>query len=199
MIKPEAFGFGAWLAIGLAISVAVFVYPAAVSLVAYRIAWIALAVDLLSLPFALIKRARGIVCLVLMASSIVFAAALWCFSAGITFAFWGYTGLIIGIIFAGVGVFGIALLTAALHSDWVIVANLLVGLFLAVGAPTFSLWLGSTVGLVSLGIKGDKPMQEGTQEATQKSTGTSEGRQPCGCSDRYLSLYKSHYCGNSSR
>jgi hypothetical protein len=42
---------------------------------------------------------------------------------------------------AGVGVVGIALLAAALHSGWVIVANIVLGLFLTFGARVLAFWL----------------------------------------------------------
>jgi hypothetical protein len=102
---------------------------------------IALAIDLLFLPFALIRRARVIVSIVLFASSYFFGIVLWTFSAWTAFVFWGYAGLLAGLMLAGVGVVGIALLAAALHSGWVIVANIALGLFLTFGARVLAFWL----------------------------------------------------------
>ena len=123
------------IAVGLALLVSVFLYGVPrVSLVVYRIAsplfGIALAIDLSSLPFAFIKRARAMVSMVLFVSSYLFGIILWTYSAGMVFVFWGYIGLLVGLIWLGVGVVPVAFLAASLHSDWVIVANILIGLFL---------------------------------------------------------------------
>jgi hypothetical protein len=79
------FGFLAWLAAGLVLLITVPLYPR-LCFVVYRnaapLVGIALAIDLLSLPFALIKRARVIVSIVLFASSYFFGIVLWTFLRG---------------------------------------------------------------------------------------------------------------------
>ena len=135
-------------AFGLILLVSIFLYGVPrVSLIVYRIAsplfGFALAIDILSLPLALIKRARHIVSMVLFVSSYLFGMILWTYCAGMSFVFWGYTGLFVGLIWLGVGVVPVALLAASLHSDWMIVGNILFGLFLTFGARFFALILES--------------------------------------------------------
>jgi len=149
-IGQTLFGLAAFavLGVGLVLLVSIFLYGVPrVSLVVYRIAsplfGIALAIDILSLPLALIKRARRVVSIVLLISSYLFGVILWTYSAGMSFVFWGYFGLFVGLVWLGVGVVPVALLAASLHSDWMIVGNILFGLFLTFGARFFALFLES--------------------------------------------------------
>jgi hypothetical protein len=138
------FGFLAWLAAGLVLLIAVPLYPR-LCFVVYRnaapLVGIALAIDLLSLPFAL-NQARASHREHRALRQFIF---LWhcsgTFSAWTAFVFGGYAGMLAGLMLAGVGVVGIALLAAALHSRWLIVANIALGLLLTFGARVLTFWL----------------------------------------------------------
>jgi hypothetical protein len=90
------------------------------------VAELAFVVDLLILPLGLFQRLRLPVGFIIRASSMVFGIVLWMFSAIVCFVFWKYAGLVAGLLCLGVGVFPFALLAAALHSQWVLVAALAV-------------------------------------------------------------------------
>jgi len=117
-----------------------------VSAVVYRIAsplsGIALLIDILCLPLALLKRARSFVGTVWVISSFVFGVILWTYSAVVSYLFWGYLGLFVGLIWLGVGVVPVAFLAAALHASWAVVANIILALILTFGARFLGMALG---------------------------------------------------------
>jgi hypothetical protein len=49
---------------------------------------------------------------------------LWFYGAIFTFTYWGWIGLIIGLIVAGVGVVPMGFVALALQSEWMWVGNL---------------------------------------------------------------------------
>jgi hypothetical protein len=101
-------------------------------------------VDLLLLPFALLRKPRRTVGLVLIGSSYLFGLILWTYSAMTTYALWGYFGLFFGLAWIGVGVVPVALLASLLTSSWGSVANVLAGLALTFGARVLGLALANT-------------------------------------------------------
>jgi hypothetical protein len=124
------------LIIGGAIFYGLPALSATVFRLANPIAEITFVVDLLILPLALLKKLRLWVGFALWASSVIFGIVLWTFSAILCFVFYGYSGLFFGLIWLGIGVFPVAFLAAALHSEWVLVAALVVEAILTVGAKT---------------------------------------------------------------
>lgn len=98
------------------------------------VAEVTFVVDLLMLPLALSKKLRISVGFAIRVSSFVFGIVLWMFSAIVCFVFWGYSGLFLGLACLGAGVFPVAFLAAALHSQWVLVSALAVEGILTVGA-----------------------------------------------------------------
>jgi hypothetical protein len=58
----------------------------------------------------------------LVVSSYVFAVTLWAYSAVVTFTYWGWIGLIIGLVLLGVGVVPMSFLALALEANrlWVV-------------------------------------------------------------------------------
>jgi hypothetical protein len=109
--------------------IAYYLYTAANWICPYAIAF-----DVLALPFALSRRARRIVGIVIYISSYVFGLILWSFSVGMAWMIWGYTGLFIGLIAFGVGVVPVAFLAALVNAQWKVVVSILIGLVLTFGA-----------------------------------------------------------------
>jgi hypothetical protein len=85
------------------------------------------------LPLCISKKTRAWAGLGYYLASFVFGVALWAFSCIVAFGHWGYVGLIIGLLLAGVGVFPVALLAVLVHAEWSIGGWLLVGLVLTFG------------------------------------------------------------------
>ncbi len=64
------------------------------------------------LPLALFKSTRGAVGTIMYGASWFFGITTWFLGATITFATWGWVGLLIGLFMAGVGVVPIGILAA---------------------------------------------------------------------------------------
>lgn len=77
----------------------------------------------ISLLLLLPKKTRGLGGTLLHWSSYVFGFSLWiaCFISCFVFA--GYTGIVIGLILAGIGIVPLAMLLAAFHGVWSFVAQ----------------------------------------------------------------------------
>ena len=93
------------------------------------------------LPLCIFRKLRPWAGLGFFYASFVFGAMLWAYSCLFAFNVWGFAGLIIGLIFAGVGVIVIALLAAVLHAQWWVLLDLIVGIFLTFGTCFLGAWL----------------------------------------------------------
>jgi len=67
-------------------------------------------------------------------ASYVFGASLWMSSLLLTYELWGVTGVLIGLVFAGVGVVPIALLATAFKGMWPIFFELLLAIVATFGS-----------------------------------------------------------------
>ena len=77
------------------------------------ISWIGVAIVILALlPIALFKATRPTAGTGIYISSYLFGLTTWFLGATVTFVTWGWVGLIIGLIIAGVGVVPIGILAA---------------------------------------------------------------------------------------
>lgn len=77
------------------------------------LSWVAIAILILFFyPLALIRKARSFAGKWIYASSYLFGITTWFLGAIVTFSTWGWIGLIIGLLFAGVGVVPIGILAA---------------------------------------------------------------------------------------
>ena len=93
------------------------------------------------LPLCIFRKLRPYVGVAFVYASLVFGAMLWACSCLFAFDVWGYGGLIIGLIFAGVGVIVIAFLAAVLHAQWWVLLDLVVGIVLTFGTRLLGAWL----------------------------------------------------------
>jgi hypothetical protein len=80
------------------------------------IAFVVLVVILL--PLSGFRRTRSFAATSILIVSYLFGATVWMEGLMVTLAFWGATGVIIGLCFAGVGVVPVGMLAALLHGKW---------------------------------------------------------------------------------
>ena len=110
-------------------------------------AWIPLGLSIVvGLPLSLVRHLRGIGGSTLMIASYVIGITTWFLGATLTFATWGWVGLLIGAFFFGVGVvpIGMAAAVFVLH-DWTILVSLVV-----MTVATWSLRIGGAQALQSV-------------------------------------------------
>jgi len=93
------------------------------------------------LPLCIFRKARPIAGAAYYGASYVFGLMLWAYSCLFTVSTWGYGALAIGLIFLGVGVVPIAVLSSIFHAEWVVLAELVVSIILTFGTRIFGLWL----------------------------------------------------------
>jgi hypothetical protein len=72
----------------------------------------------LSLLLTIFRKTRGISGLLLFIESYIFGFSLWLFSLIILNLLGGRIGVIIGLVFAGIGVIPVAIIASALHGYW---------------------------------------------------------------------------------
>jgi len=101
------------------------------------------------LPLCIFKKTRPWAGLGFYLASYLFGVALWAFSCIVAFGHWGYVGLIVGLLLAGVGVFLVALLAVLVHAEWSIVGWLMIGLVLTFGTR-----------FVGVALSDEKPAKE---------------------------------------
>jgi hypothetical protein len=83
-------------------------------------------------------------------ASFLFGTMLFAFSCIVAVTIWGYGGLAVGLIFAGVGVVPVAFLATIFHAEWTAFWNLIFGIVLTFGTRGLGIYLS--------GI--EKPVQE---------------------------------------
>jgi hypothetical protein len=97
------------------------------------------------LPMSLFRFTREASCKGFFVSSYIFGAALWLAGVAVAYDFWGFYGLLIGLIIAGVGVVPVAMLAAALLGEWLEVCGFVLAIVLTFGLRLFAIYLASKV------------------------------------------------------
>jgi uncharacterized protein YacL len=92
-------------------------------------------------PISLIRPTRALAAIGVVIASYVFGVITWCAGLAITYAFWGVTGVIIGLLFAGVGIVPVAMLATLLHGQWVTLIELVILIVLTFGLRALGVWL----------------------------------------------------------
>jgi hypothetical protein len=69
-------------------------------------------------PLGIFRATRAFAGIGLVTGSWILGAILWIYGAAATFAYWGLIGVVIGIVFFGVGVVPMGFLALALQSQW---------------------------------------------------------------------------------
>ena len=114
------------------------------------VALIALGIAILLLPLAAFKTTRGFAGLALTIVSYVFGVTAWLYGAACSFAAFGWVGLIIGLLFAGIGVVPLAMIAGIFKADVPIIVT---WILLALVAATL---LARFAGYAILAASGDE-------------------------------------------
>lgn len=96
-------------------------------------------------PLSLIPPARFIAASGFLIASIVFGVMIWVCGLGVTYEAWGLGGVIIGLVFAGVGIVPVAMLAALLQGEWQALIVFVILLGLTFGLRALGLWLAKKV------------------------------------------------------
>jgi hypothetical protein len=95
---------------------------------------------LILLPLTFVGRTRYFAATSLLIASYLFGLTLWVACCAMTFSYFGWFGLIIGLVFAGVGVFPLALWAAFVGVGQASVGLLFIGMFVvAIGTRIFAM------------------------------------------------------------
>lgn len=106
------------------------------------VAGVAIILCMTVLPmFALFKKTRIIAGIGYYISSYFLGLATFIQCLLITYAFWGWIGIILGLLLAGVGIIPFGLIASAIHGEWFIAGSILVNLIFVVGTKKIGLWL----------------------------------------------------------
>lgn len=92
-------------------------------------------------PLSLFRRTRRAAGIGFITASFVFGAMLLAFSCLFVVYTWGYVALVAGLLFAGVGVFLVALLAALVHLDGYVLLELVIGFLLTFGTRFLGAYL----------------------------------------------------------
>ena len=113
------------------------------------VALVALGIAVLLLPLAAFKTTRAFAGLALTILSYVFGATAWLYGAACSFAAFGWVGLIVGLLFAGIGVVPLAMIAGIFKAD---VPIMVTWILLALVAATL---LARFTGIAIMAASGD--------------------------------------------
>jgi len=97
------------------------------------------------LPLSIFRATRIVPIWGFFIASYVFGVYTWMFSFLVTFSLWGVGGVFVGLCLAGIGIFPLAIIAAALHALWSTVGNLAFGIVITCGTRIFSFYLATTL------------------------------------------------------
>ena len=96
-------------------------------------------------PLSLIPPARFTAANGFLIASIVFGVMIWVCGLGVTYEALGLGGVIIGLVFAGVGIVPVAMLAALLQGEWQALIGFVILLVLTFGLRALGLWVAKKV------------------------------------------------------
>lgn len=102
---------------------------------------VTLLVSLVLLAFSLIPPARGSSAVGTMYASLVLGAILWIWGMSYTYIVWGLLGVMVGLLFLGVGVVPVAMVAALVNADWGNLGLFFVAVVLTFGSRGLAQWL----------------------------------------------------------
>jgi hypothetical protein len=123
----------------MAFSTYQFLMPAAIMVFAICV--------LVLFPLTFVRRTSGGAAIALFIASYLFGITVWFASAALTFSYFGWIGLILGLVFFGIGVFPMALWALFVGFGQAALAWMLIGMFIATIGTRF-------VGAVALARSG---------------------------------------------
>ena len=140
-----AFVVGVFVAVAVLLSGAVWLSEKIVDYLILGV-WLAFAVCIFILmPLSLFRKTRSMAAFGFMACSTVFGVCTLILGLLTAYFYWGFTGIIIGLFIAGVGVVPVGILAAIFHSDWQSVLILIIGVVVTFGGRGMALWLAQMV------------------------------------------------------
>ena len=86
------------------------------------------------IPLGFFRGTRGFAAVALMLSSYIFGFTTWLFSAAVTFGLLGWFWLIVGLLFAGLGVAPLGIIAAIIKGYGSVAWGIVFGLFLTFGS-----------------------------------------------------------------
>ena len=95
------------------------------------------------LPLCVFRKTRPWAGTAFVIASYAFGLMLFAFSCIVAFEIWGYTGLIIGLVFFGVGTVPVAFLATLLHGEWWLLLNIVLGVVFTFGTRFLGIYLAS--------------------------------------------------------
>jgi CheY-like chemotaxis protein len=98
---------------------------------------------LVFLPLSFFKKTRVFSVYAFLISSYVFGVGMWFFSFIVTYALWGWLGILIGLFLMGVGVMPVAVVASLFAGQWAVLFNLLFGFALTYGTRAYSIHLAN--------------------------------------------------------
>ncbi|MBW4056823.1 MAG: hypothetical protein HIU83_15775 [Proteobacteria bacterium] len=104
---------------------------------------------IIMLPFTFFTRLRSAIATITLVISYLIGAGFWAYSAIVAYKIWGMTGLIAGLVFAGVGVVPVAFLACIFNAEWMVVFNILFAAFLTFGTRGLSIYILSKALIIS--------------------------------------------------
>ena len=99
---------------------------------------------LVFLPLSIFRKTRPWAGLGFFFASYLFGTVLFAFSCLVAVQIWGYVALIIGLIFAGIGVVPVAFLAALFHGEWSLLSYVLAGTVLTFGSRYLGIRLAAS-------------------------------------------------------
>lgn len=106
--------------------------------------WVVFAINLLILlPLGLFKKTGMVGGMGMFISSYVFGTTLWFLGLLLTYFTWGFFGVVIGLMFGGVGVVPVAMLAMLIKGEFFIFLVLVVSTLLTFGVRILGIYLAS--------------------------------------------------------
>lgn len=96
---------------------------------------------LIFLPLGLFHKTRSFAGNGLVIASWIIGFSTWIWSFLLTYSFWGFFGLFVGLIFAGIGVLPIAIIASLFNAEWALFAQLLISLIIIYGFRILGIYL----------------------------------------------------------
>lgn len=97
------------------------------------------------LPLAIFKTTRTFSATGFALAAMVMAIYVWLVSVLVVFKFWGFVGLVAGIVLGVVGIVPLALIAGTMNRVWLDVGHIALGVALYFGLYVFGIYLRSTM------------------------------------------------------
>lgn len=100
---------------------------------------------LILLPLLMLNKTRSITSIGLLISSYIFGVTLWFWGLILTFYYWGFLAVIIGLFIFGVGVVPIALLATIINTEWSLVGQIILMILFTYGSRYYAFHIAKKI------------------------------------------------------